>query len=85
MKDLTKEDILTDKETADQLNQMDQKGSGGGSSILNSRKNSRKNFKVCISLFMRYYCGEKDIYTEDDLECGMKYTDAPGVKLEDIS
>ena len=33
---------------------------------------------------MRYYCGEKDIYTEDDLECGMKYTDAPGVKLEDI-
>ena len=26
-----------------------------------------------------------NIYTEDDLECGMKYTDAPGVKLEDIS
>ena len=33
---------------------------------------------------MRYYCGDKEIYIEEDLQCGMKYTDAPGVKLEDI-
>ena len=44
----------------------------------------KKQAFQCVYAAMRYYCGEKDIYTEDDLECGMKYTDAPGVKLEDI-
>ena len=33
---------------------------------------------------MRYYCGQKEVYTEEDLECGWKHTDAPGVKLEDV-
>ena len=44
----------------------------------------KKHLECRVYAAMRYYCGEKDIYTEDDLECGMKYTDAPGVKLEDI-
>ena len=55
------------------------KGSGGGSAATAIQEAAQ-----CVYAAMRYYCGEKDIYTEDDLECGMKYTDAPGVKLEDI-
>jgi len=33
---------------------------------------------------MRYYCGEKEIYNEDDLQCGMNHVDVGGTSLEDI-
>ena len=33
---------------------------------------------------MRYYCGDKEVYTEEDLKCGMKHVDVGGTKLEDI-
>lgn len=55
------------------------KGSGGGSAATAIQEAAQ-----CVYAAMRYYCGEKGIYTEEDLQCGMKYTDAPGVKLEDI-
>ena len=55
------------------------KGSGGGSAATAIQEAAQ-----CVYAAMRYECGEKEIYTEEDLQCGMKYTDAPGVKLEDI-
>ena len=55
------------------------KGSGGGSAATSIQEAAQ-----CVYAAMRYYCGEKEIYTEEDLKCGMKYTSAPGVKLEDI-
>jgi len=55
------------------------KGSGGGSAATAIQEAAQ-----CVYAAMRYYCGEKEIYTEEDLQCGMKYTDFPGVKLEDI-
>ena len=55
------------------------KGSGGGSAATAIQEAAQ-----CVYAAMRYYCGDKEIYTEEDLQCGMKYTDAPGVKLEDI-
>jgi len=55
------------------------KGSGGGSAATAIQEAAQ-----CVYAAMRYYCGKKEIYTEEDLQCGMKYTDAPGVKLEDI-
>ena len=33
---------------------------------------------------MRYYCGEKEIYNEDDLRCGMDHVDVGSTKLEEI-
>ena len=33
---------------------------------------------------MRYYCGDVKSFTIDDYKCGMKYTDAPGVRIEEI-
>tara|TARA_Y100000004_G_scaffold40849_1_gene44278 strand:- start:3 stop:1028 length:1026 start_codon:yes stop_codon:yes gene_type:complete len=33
---------------------------------------------------MRYYCGDKEVYTEEDLKCGMEHVDVGGTKLEDI-
>ena len=33
---------------------------------------------------MRYYCGDVKNFTIDDYKCGMKYTDAPGVRIEEI-
>ena len=55
------------------------KGSGGGSAATAIQEAAQ-----CVYAAMRYYCGKKEIYTEEDLQCGMKYTDSPGVKLEDI-
>ena len=55
------------------------KGSGGGSAATAIQEAAQ-----CVYAAMRYYCGDKEIYTEEDLKCGMKYTSSPGVKLEDI-
>lgn len=55
------------------------KGSGGG-----SKATAIQEAAQCLYAAMRYYCGEKEIYTEEDLKCGMEYIDTPGVPLEDI-
>jgi len=55
------------------------KGSGGGSAATAIQEAAQ-----CVYAAMRYYCGDKEIYTEEDLKCGMRYTSSPGVKLEDI-
>ena len=55
------------------------KGSGGGSAATAIQEAAQ-----CVYAAMRYYCGDKQVYTEEDLQCGMQYTDSPGVKLEDI-
>ena len=55
------------------------KGSGGGSTATRIQEAAQ-----CVYVAMRYYCGDVKNFTEDDLKCGWKYTDAPGVKLEEI-
>jgi len=55
------------------------KGSGGGAAATAIQEAAQ-----CVYAAMRYYCGEKDIYTEEDLKCGMDYVDVGGTKLEDI-
>ena len=55
------------------------KGSGGGSAATAIQEAAQ-----CVYAAMRYECGEKDIYTEEDLRCGMNYVDVGGTKLEDI-
>ena len=55
------------------------KGSGGGAAATAIQESAQ-----CVYAAMRYYCGEKEIYNEDDLQCGMKHVDVGGTKLEDI-
>ena len=55
------------------------KGSGGGSAATAIQESAQ-----CVYAAMRYYCGEKEIYTIEDLQCGMKYADVGGTKLEEI-
>ena len=55
------------------------KGSGGGSAATAIQEAAQ-----CVYAAMRYYCGDKEIYTEEDLKCGMDHVDVGGTKLEDI-
>lgn len=55
------------------------KGSGGGAAATAIQESAQ-----CVYAAMRYYCGEKEIYTEDDLKCGMDHVDIGGTKLEEI-
>jgi len=55
------------------------KGSGGGAAATAIQEAAQ-----CVYAAMRYYCGAKDIYNEDDLRCGMDHVDVGGTKLEDI-
>jgi hypothetical protein len=55
------------------------KGSGGGSAATAIQESAQ-----CVYAAMRYYCGDKEIYTEEDLKCGMDHVDVGGTKLEDI-
>ena len=55
------------------------KGSGGGAKATAIQEGAQ-----CVYTAMRYYCGNIEHITEDDLKCGMKYTNAPGLKLEDV-
>jgi len=55
------------------------KGSGGGAAATKIQEAAQ-----CVYAAIRYYCGDVDVITDDDLKCGMKYTDAPGVTLKEI-
>lgn len=55
------------------------KGSGGGAAATAIQESAQ-----CVYAAMRYYCGEKEIYTEDDLKCGLDHVDIGGTKLEEI-
>ena len=55
------------------------KGSGGGAAATAIQEAAQ-----CVYAAMRYYCGDKEIYTEEDLMCGMNHVDVGGTKLEDI-
>jgi len=55
------------------------KGSGGGAAATAIQEAAQ-----CVYAAMRYYCGDKEIYTEEDLKCGMDHVDVGGAKLEDI-
>ena len=55
------------------------KGSGGGSAATAIQEAAQ-----CVYAAMRYYCGDVKHFTMEDLGCGWKHTDAPGVKLQDI-
>jgi len=55
------------------------KGSGGGAAATAIQEAAQ-----CVYAAMRYYCGEKKIYNEDDLRCGMDHVDVGGTKLEEI-
>lgn len=55
------------------------KGSGGGAAATAIQEAAQ-----CVYAAMRYYCGDKEIYNEDDLRCGMDHVDVGGTKLEDI-
>ena len=55
------------------------KGSGGGAAATAIQEAAQ-----CVYAAMRYYCGDKEIYTEEDLRCGMDNVDVGGAKLEDI-
>jgi len=55
------------------------KGSGGGAAATAIQEAAQ-----CVYAAMRYYCGEKEIYNEDDLRCGMNHVDVGGTKLEEI-
>ena len=55
------------------------KGSGGGAAATAIQEAAQ-----CVYAAMRYECGEKEIYTEEDLKCGMDHVDVGGTKLEDI-
>ena len=55
------------------------KGSGGGAAATAIQEAAQ-----CVYAAMRYYCGEKEIYTEEDLQCGMDHVDVGDTKLEEI-
>ena len=55
------------------------KGSGGGAAATAIQEAAQ-----CVYAAMRYYCGDKEIYTEEDLKCGMDHVDVGGTKLEDV-
>ena len=55
------------------------KGSGGGAAATKIQETAQ-----CVYAAMRYYCGDVKNFTIDDFKCGMKHTDAPGVKIEEI-
>jgi len=44
------------------------KGSGGGAAATAIQEAAQ-----CVYAAMRYYCGDKKVYTEEDLKCGMKH------------
>lgn len=55
------------------------KGSGGGAAATAIQESAQ-----CVYAAMRYYCGEKEIYTEEDLKCGLDHVDIGSTKLEEI-
>ena len=55
------------------------KGSGGGAAATAIQESAQ-----CVYAAMRYYCGQKEIYTEEDLKCGLDHVDIGGTKLEEI-
>lgn len=55
------------------------KGSGGGAAATKIQEAAQ-----CVFAAMRYYCGDIKNFTEEDFACGMKYTNAPGVTMDDI-
>ena len=55
------------------------KGSGGGAAATKIQEAAQ-----CVYAAMRYYCGPIEHISEEDLQCGWKHTDAPGVRLEEI-
>ena len=55
------------------------KGSGGGAAATLIQEGAQ-----CVYAAMRYYCGDVKNFTEEDFKCGMKYVDAPGLKLIDV-
>ena len=55
------------------------KGSGGGAAATKIQETAQ-----CVYAAMRYYCGDVKNFTIDDFKCGMRHTDAPGVKIEEI-
>ena len=55
------------------------KGSGGGAAATAIQEAAQ-----CVYAAMRYYCGDKKVYDEEDLKCGMEHVDVGGTKLEDI-
>jgi len=55
------------------------KGSGGGAAATKIQETAQ-----CVYAAMRYYCGDVKNFTIDDYKCGMKHTDAPGVRIEEI-
>ena len=55
------------------------KGSGGGAAATKVQETAQ-----CVYAAMRYYCGDVKNFTIDDFKCCMKYTNAPGVKIEEI-
>ena len=55
------------------------KGSGGGAAATKIQEAAQ-----CVYAAIRYYCGDVKVITDDDLKCGAKYTNAPGVRLEEI-
>ena len=55
------------------------KGSGGGSDATRIQEGAQ-----CVYTAIRFYKGEVDQISEEDLKFGMKLVDAPGLKLEEI-
>jgi hypothetical protein len=54
-------------------------GSGAGADVTKIVESAQ-----CVYAAMLYQCRDLRVITEKDYECGMKFTDAPGVKIEDI-
>ena len=55
------------------------KGSGGGSEATRIQEGAQ-----CVYTAIRFYRGEIDQVSEEDLEFGMKLVDVPGLKLKEI-
>lgn len=54
-------------------------GSGAGADVTKIVESAQ-----CVYAAMLYECKDLRVISEKDYECGMKFTDAPGVKIEDI-
>ena len=55
-------------------------GSGAGADVTKIVESAQ-----CVYAAMLYECKDLRVISEKDYECGMKFTDAPGVKMEDIT
>ncbi len=54
-------------------------GSGAGADVTKIVESAQ-----CVYAAMLYECKDLRVISEKDYECGMKFADAPGVKLDDI-